>query len=258
MPCPTISGQVPSRIAELTVLLQALIPLTFAYSVSRYRMMDFEVLLKKAATLVFSYFVLACLYIVLSSRTQMSSENKLNVLILGILAMVLGATLFYAAQEAHRFRSSTGCFTGASYHYRKTLLIHQQGAQPGKEPAEAAPSPSWTSSPTPSPWRTWPFSCRRRDESRTFSVACSQGGASPRCRAPHSRSGFSRLLNENEYIAVDCRPRDGSAARAAEVLAVLGIVHFLPLQRREKPHRLPGHGQEDSTTRSSTARTGTF
>ena len=89
---------------------------------SRYKLMDFEVLLKKAATLLFSYFVLACLYIVLSSRTQMFSENKLNVLILGILAMILGATLFTPLKKLFpplfdRF------FYNRAYNYRKTLLF---------------------------------------------------------------------------------------------------------------------------------------
>lgn len=118
---PYFLGRIPPRFGELTILFQALVPLTFAYSVSRYRLMDFEVLLKKAATLIFSYFILASLYVILSSRTQVFSEDKLNVLVLGILAMILGATLFTPLKKL--FASILDrFFYRRSYHYRKTLL----------------------------------------------------------------------------------------------------------------------------------------
>jgi hypothetical protein len=56
---PFVAGGRPSTGAELTVLLQALIPLVFSYSISRYRLVDIEVFLKKAATLTVSFFVIA-------------------------------------------------------------------------------------------------------------------------------------------------------------------------------------------------------
>jgi len=118
---PYVLGQNPPPFSELTILLQALVPLTFAYSVSRYRLMDFEVLLKKAATLIFSYFILASLYVILSAQTQAFSEDKLNVLVLGILAMILGATLFTPLKRL--FSSLLDrFFYRRSYKYRKTLL----------------------------------------------------------------------------------------------------------------------------------------
>jgi two-component system NtrC family sensor kinase len=122
---PFILGQIPSRFSELTILFQALIPLTIAYSISRYKLMDFEVLLKKAATLAFSYFVIATLYLVVSSRTRIFSENRLNALILGVLAIILGATLFGPLRKL--FGSLLDrVFYKRSYKYRKTLLIISQ------------------------------------------------------------------------------------------------------------------------------------
>ncbi len=118
---PFLLGQVPSKAAELTVVLQALIPLTFAYSISRHRLMDFEVLLKKAFTLISSYVVIAIVYFVVSSQTEIFSENKLHAIILGILAIVLGATLFSPLKGL--FQSLLDrAFYRRSYKYRKTLL----------------------------------------------------------------------------------------------------------------------------------------
>ena len=72
---PFLAGRAPTQVAELTILLQAFIPLAFSYSISRYKLMDLEVILKKAATLVFSYFVLALLYLGVGAQTKIFSEN---------------------------------------------------------------------------------------------------------------------------------------------------------------------------------------
>lgn len=119
---PFMMGLVPSQLSELTILLQALIPLTFAYSISRHKLMDFEVLLKKAFTLIFSYFVITSVYFVVSSQTRIFAEYKLNALILGILAIILGATLFTPLKAL--FQSLLDrAFYKRSYKYRKTLLV---------------------------------------------------------------------------------------------------------------------------------------
>ncbi len=122
---PFVLGQIPSRFSELSILFLALLPLTLAYSLSRYKLMDFEVLLKKAATLAISYFVIATLYLVVSSQTKVFSENRLNAVILGVLAIILGATLFRPLRKL--FGSLLDrVFYKRSYKYRKTLLIISQ------------------------------------------------------------------------------------------------------------------------------------
>jgi two-component system NtrC family sensor kinase len=118
---PFIAGSRPSMAAELTVLLQALIPLVFSYSISRYRLVDIEVVLKKAATLTFSFFVIAFLYIFVSSRTRLFSENRLNAIVLGILAIVLGATLFTPLKRMFQALLDRAIYK-RSYEYRRTLL----------------------------------------------------------------------------------------------------------------------------------------
>ena len=118
---PFMLGQVPSKAAELTVILQVLIPLTFSYSISREKLMEFELLLKKVFALILSSVVLATVYFIASSQTKAPAESRLNYLILGILAIILGATLFPPLKKL--FQSILDrAFYKRSYEYRKTLL----------------------------------------------------------------------------------------------------------------------------------------
>jgi len=122
---PYLAGHIPSRLGELSVIFQALIPLAFAYSLSRYKLLDLEVILKKAVTLIFSYVVIAILYFVVSSRTRVFTENRLNAVILGILAIVLGATLFTPLTRLIQAILDRAIYK-RSYQYRKTLLSISQ------------------------------------------------------------------------------------------------------------------------------------
>ena len=118
---PFLLGRAPGPVAELTILLQALVPLSFSYSISRSRVMDLEVLLKKAATLVFSYFVLALLYVAVGAQTEIFAENRLNAILLWLLAIVLGGTLFTPLKKLFQALFDR-LFYKRSYQYRKTLL----------------------------------------------------------------------------------------------------------------------------------------
>ncbi len=122
---PFVAGAAPTTAAELTVLLQALIPLSFSYSISRYKLMDLEVIIKKTSTLVISYFVLALIYLGVSSQTRIFSENKLNALLLGVLALILGATVFSPLRTLIQSVIDR-VFYRRSYQYRKTLLTISQ------------------------------------------------------------------------------------------------------------------------------------
>ncbi len=122
---PYLIGNIPSRIAEVSIIFQALIPLTFAYSLSRYKLMKLEVILKKALTLIFSYVLIASLYFIVTSRTPVFSENKFNAVILGILALILGATLFTPLTKLIQSILDRAIYK-RSYKYRKTLLSISQ------------------------------------------------------------------------------------------------------------------------------------
>lgn len=118
---PFAFGLIPSKAAELTITLQALIPLTFSYSISRYKLIDFELLLKKAVILISASAVLVVLYFIVTSQTKVFSENRLDAFFLGLLAIILGATLFSPLKTL--FQSILDrAFYKRSYKYRKTLL----------------------------------------------------------------------------------------------------------------------------------------
>ena len=225
---PYYFGRSPSQYAELTVLLQALIPLTFAYSVSRYRMMDFEVLLKKAATLIFSYFVLACMYIVLSSRTQVFSVNRLNVLILGILAMILGATLFTPLK---RLISSLfdRFFYRRSYKYRQTLLIISKELSRERSLQKLSQSLLDLIANALS-LKSLALLLPEKADSHTFNFSRVKGefGSFPRAVTFDPR--FYSLLREKEHIAIDSLAEKRELHKGNEELVAWGFVHFLPLK----------------------------
>lgn len=122
---PYLAGFNLPRVAEVSIIFQALIPLTFAYSLSRYKLMNLEVILKRIVTLIFSYVLIAIMYFILTSRTQAFSENKFNAITLGILALILGATLFTPLTKLVQSILDRAIYK-RSYKYRKTLLTISQ------------------------------------------------------------------------------------------------------------------------------------
>jgi PAS domain S-box-containing protein len=122
---PYIVGMTPPRAAEVSIIFQALIPLTAAYSLSRYKLMNLEVILKRTVTLIFSYVLIAIMYFIVTSQTQAFSENKFNAITLGILALILGATLFTPLTKLIQSILDRAIYK-RSYKYRKTLLTISQ------------------------------------------------------------------------------------------------------------------------------------
>ncbi|MBN2408732.1 MAG: GAF domain-containing protein, partial [Candidatus Aminicenantes bacterium] len=221
-------GRNPSQSADLTVLPQAFIPLAFAYSVSRYRLMDFELLLKKAATLVFSYFFLACLYLILSSQTQVFSENKINVIILGILAMVLGATLFTPLKKLisslfDRF------FYKRSYKYRKTLLIIGKELSRERNLEKLSQSLLELITNALSLKSLALFLPARPDDSE-FAVVSARGESAAAGHNITFGPDFIFHLRDKDYIAFDSPADRKDRIKGGEELASRGLYHFLPLK----------------------------
>jgi two-component system NtrC family sensor kinase len=236
----------PSQFAELTVLLQALVPLTFAYSVSRYKLMDFEVLLKKAATLIFSYFFLASLYLILSSQTQIFSENKLNVLILGVLAIVLGATLFTPLKKLisslfDRF------FYKRSYKYRKTLLIISKELNRERNLEKLSQSLLELITNALS-LKSLALLLPERDGSPVFATVSAKGESQDIVRTVAFDPEFVDHLRGREYIVFDSPAEKRGPSQVGEELAALGFVHFLPLKVEDKLIGCLGMGKKVDNT----------
>jgi PAS domain S-box-containing protein len=228
---PYFLGQIPPRFGELTLLLQALIPLTFAYSVSRYKLMDFEVLLKKAATLIFSYFVLASLYVILSSQTQVFSEDKLNVLVLGILAMILGATLFTPLKRL--FSSLLDrFFYRRSYKYRKTLLVISRELSRERNLEKLSYSLLDLIANALS-LGNLALLIPTEEESRSFNVISSRGESLPLPPQIVFNPSFFQSLKENDYISFYSLSERREIPRPQNS-PDLAFFHYLPLKVEEK------------------------
>ena len=228
---PFMLGSVPSKIGELTVILQALIPLTFAYSISRYKLMDLEVILKKAITLVSSYVVIAILYFVVSSQTKIFSENKLNALILGILAIILGATLFTPLKKIIQSLLDRVIYK-RSYEYRKTLLSISQELSREKDLQKLSKSLleliynalSLTSIALLLP---------AKNEKNTFFIQNSRGNPSPSQNNIHLNNSLLKKINEQDSVSLYSLTGKNPLVKETE-FSSLGFFHLLPLKVEEK------------------------
>jgi PAS domain S-box-containing protein len=87
--------------------------------------MNLEVILKRTVTLIFSYVLIAIMYFIVTSRTQAFAEDKFNAITLGILALILGATLFTPLTKLIQSILDRAIYK-RSYKYRKTLLSISQ------------------------------------------------------------------------------------------------------------------------------------
>jgi PAS domain S-box-containing protein len=118
---PFFFNQIPSKAAELSTILLALVPLVFAYAISKYRLMDIELLLKKAVPLIFSYVVITILLFIVSSYTKIFPAKRINVLLVVLLAIILIATLFTPLKKLFQSLFDYAIHK-RTYKYRKTLL----------------------------------------------------------------------------------------------------------------------------------------
>ncbi|HZX11562.1 MAG TPA: ATP-binding protein, partial [Acidobacteriota bacterium] len=229
---PFMLGAVPSKIGELTVILQALIPLTFAYSISRYKLMDLEVILKKAVTLVSSYVVIAILYFVVSSQTKIFSENKLNALILGILAIILGATLFSPLKKLIQSLLDRVIYK-RSYEYRRTLLSISQELSREKDLQKLSESLleliynalSLTSIALLLP---------NKKKKNTLYIQNSRGNPSPSQKNIHLNNNLLNKIKEQDFVSLYSLTEEKKHLIKENEFSSLGFFHLLPLKVEEK------------------------
>jgi len=229
---PFMAGQIPSKAAELTVLLQALIPLTFAYSISRYKLMDFEVLLKKAITLIFSYVVIGSVYFIVSSQTKVFSEYRLNALILGILAIILGATLFSPLKNFFQYLLDRA-FYKRSYKYRKTLLFISRELSRERSLHKLSHS-LLESIANALSLKNIALFLPQDNEIHTFFILRSKG------EFPFAKNKITfdpqlyQSLKEKDYLSIYSFPDRKELQKKFRELSAYGFFHLMPLRVEEK------------------------
>jgi two-component system NtrC family sensor kinase len=229
---PFILGGRPSTGAELTVLLQALIPLAFSYSISRYRLVDIEVFLKKAATLIFSFFVIASVYFFVSSRTRLFSENRLNAVVLGVLAIVLGATLFSPLKRMFQTLLDRAIYK-RSYEYRKTLLSITRDLNRERDLGKLAHS-LLEAIANALNLRWLALLLAEENDTRSFKVLKTKGEGPDLSGRIVFDGWLAGALRDRDWLGFISASESEPARAAMEKLSEAGFFHVLPLKVEDK------------------------
>ncbi len=229
---PFLAGRTPSPVAELSVLLEVLVPLTFAYAISRHKARDFESMLKKAVTLAFSFFVIATLYFVVSTQTRIFSENKINVIVLGVLAMFLGATLFTPLKKLFQTLLDRAIYR-RSYEYRKTLLLISKELSRERNLQTLSASLLEAMANALS-LRSIALLLAGDKDPLALEVLSARGEAQDLPRRLALDEAASRLLREKEYLSFDAYEDRRPVPAALAPLTARGLFHLLPLSVEDK------------------------
>ncbi len=229
---PFMAGRAPSTPAELTVLLQALIPLTFAYSISRYKLMDFEILLKKSVTLIISFFVISLVYYLVSSQTRIFSENRLNAIILGVLAITLGAALFGPLKKLVQTLLDRAIYR-RSYEYRKTLLLISREISRERNLQNLSASLLDAIANALS-LRTIALYLADETAPLQFQLLRSRGGADAAPRALAFDEALFEQMRRNDYLTYYAATDRRGVQKRVERFIPFGFYHVLSLKVEEK------------------------
>jgi two-component system NtrC family sensor kinase len=229
---PFMAGRAPSTPAELTVLLQALIPLTFAYSISRYKLMDFEILLKKSVTLIISFFVISLVYYVVSSQTRIFSENRLNAIILGILAITLGAALFGPLKKLVQTLLDRAIYR-RSYEYRKTLLLISREISRERN-LQNLSTALLDAIANALSLRTIALYLADEAAPLSFELLRSRGGSDAAPRDLVFDEALFEQMRRNDYLTYRAAADRRGIQKRVERFIPFGFYHLLPLKVEEK------------------------
>ncbi len=120
---PFLCGWLPSRWMDASVLSLLFIPLTFAYALARYRLMDVDILFRRGVAYTLATVVLVAAYFALvgligySFTANLPATGKTGFLI----AVVASAFLFQPLRARIQERLDRH-FYGEGYDYRRTLV----------------------------------------------------------------------------------------------------------------------------------------
>ncbi len=119
---PYAWGSVPSGIAELSIFSLALIPLTWAYAIARYRLMDVDVIFQQGYVYTLATLsVLTIFYGLVYSVTRLGKLEELSPSGFGIL-IVIATFVFQPIRQWIQENLDRYFFYKESYNYRRTLI----------------------------------------------------------------------------------------------------------------------------------------
>ncbi len=229
---PFLTGRTPSQGMELTVLTTAFIPLTIFYAISHSKLVDIEVIIKKAATLVFSFFVIAVLYFMVSSKTRLFSENRLNVVALGLLAIILSTTLFTPLKRLFQTLFDRFVYR-RSYEYRKTLLYISRELSRERNIQKLATSllESVTNALSV---RSTAVLLADENDPNNFKVLGVKGEVEGVPEATRFPDELLAEMTAREYISPYAPPEGKESRQKLEDYLRNGFCHFMPLKIEDK------------------------
>ena len=119
---PYTWGAVPSPAMELSIFSLALIPLTWAYAIARYRLMDVDVIFQQGYVYTLATLsVLAIFYGLVYSVTRLGNLEELSPSGFGIL-IVIATFVFQPIRQWIQENLDKYFFYKESYNYRRTLI----------------------------------------------------------------------------------------------------------------------------------------
>jgi two-component system NtrC family sensor kinase len=120
---PFIAGREPSDWMRLSVVTLTLIPLTIAYAIARYRLMDVDIIFRRGfAYTAATVFVLGVFYLIIFSLASFAQKNFKDLGSTGILTvMLITAFIFQPIRNWIQERLDK-YFYQEKYDYRRTLI----------------------------------------------------------------------------------------------------------------------------------------
>ncbi len=243
---PFISGKAPSTAGEMSIIFLGIIPLIFAYSISRNRLLGLELILKKAVPFVTSYIVIAILYFAASSQTQILSETTWNTIIVGILAIILGATLFTPLKKF--IRSIIDRFTyRRSYKYRRTLLSISQEVSRERNLQNLSQNILVLTANALS-LKYIAFLLPMDDQKGTFQIFKSKGENPSKKVKVLLDDEIFQLLKTQDFLSYYSLPEKSGLQIKFRKLSNYGIFHLLPLKVEDRIIGCLGMGKKIDNT----------
>ena len=123
MSLPYALGMVPNAYMKMTVLFLILIPLTLAYAIVRYRLMDVDIIFRRGfAYTLATLCVLAAFYALVFSLGSMVQKNFRDVGSTGLIIVMLMATFLFQPIRDWIQERLDRHFYQDRYDYRRTLV----------------------------------------------------------------------------------------------------------------------------------------
>jgi signal transduction histidine kinase len=120
---PYALGMLPNQYMRLSVLSLALIPLTLAYAIARYRLMDVDILFRRGyAYTLATVCVLAAFYGIVFSLGSLVQKNFKDVGNIGLILVMLAAAFLFQPIRTWIQERLDKHFYRDRYDYRRTLV----------------------------------------------------------------------------------------------------------------------------------------